>query len=122
MPWWGWLIIILVVALATGIVVWLLARKSTAAQLLDREELAKVKAEALRAELAAEKETAAKVKREAAELAKRLRANQQWYEKARRSLTKEVRDEYERLAGDPAALDAKLDELLADDAPTDPGP
>lgn len=121
MPWWGWLIIILVVALATGIVVWLLARKSTSAQLLDREELGKVKAEALRAELAAEKETVAKVKREAATLVKRLKANQQWYEKARRSLTKEARDEYERLAADPVALDRKLDELLADDSPTNPG-
>ncbi len=120
MPWWGWLIIILVVAIATGIVVWVLARKSTAAQLLDREELAKVKAETLRAELAAEKRAAAKVKEQAAELARRLRANQQWYEKARRSLTKGVRDEYERLAGDPAALDAKLAELLADEEPTNP--
>lgn len=120
MPWWGWLIIVLVVALATAIVVWVLARKTTIGAYLDREKVAKVQAETLRAELAAEKAAAEKVKKEAADLAKRLKANQEWYEKARASLDEEVRDEYERLAGDPAALDAKLDELLrADD--TDPG-
>lgn len=111
--WWAWLIIILVVAVATAIVVWLLARKSATRQLLNREGLAKVQAEGLRAELAAEQRAASEIKKHALQLDQQLRATQAWYDRARKTLTKEVQDEYERLASDPDALAAKLDELLA---------
>lgn len=120
MPWWGWLIIVAVVILATAIITWLLVRRSSAA-LEAQKERAEVQAETAAKKLEAERATREKLEQESRALVARLREIDSWYQGARDALAKEKRDAYEALATDPAALDRKLDELLRTERDTDPG-
>jgi uncharacterized protein HemX len=123
MPWWGWLIIIAVCIIATAIVVYVSLRKgSGAAHALAEAEREKAKAAAAKAEQ--EKATRIRVEQERNDLATKLKAINAWYAGAQQQISRERQSEYEKLAGDPTALDAELDRLLGagtDDEPTNPG-
>lgn len=122
MPWWGWLIIVAVVILATAIITWLLVRRSSAA-LVAQKERAEAQAETAAKKLEAERATREKLEQESRALVARLREIDSWYQDARAALAKEKRDAFEALATDPSALDRKLDELLGSNGngDTDPG-
>ena len=114
MPWWGVLIVTAVVAIAAVIITWILARRSGGA-LVDQAAIDKAQREVAEKIAAAEKSAKAAVAAERAELATKLKAINAWYQERQNELNSEVQREYEKLAGDPAALDRKLDQLLGTD-------
>jgi uncharacterized membrane protein (DUF106 family) len=111
MPWWGVLIIVAVAVIAAVIVTWILSRRSKGA-LLDQAAVAEAQRKVAEKQVAAEKAAKAKVEKQRAELAAKLKAINGWYTEQSKTLKTEVRNAYEDLAGDPAALDRKLDQLL----------
>jgi uncharacterized protein HemX len=109
--WRGWLIVVAVVAVATGIIVWLLVRKQ---QGFGRElvEAEKVKGERLAAEAKAEREAKEKIAAELQRFADENRKLQAWYNEQKDRIAKEAQDEFAKLATDPSELDRRLDSLL----------
>lgn len=69
----------------------------------------------LLARLAAKEAAYVEVEKERDKLQAKLQSIETWYETARDTLEEEVKDAYDRLATDPDAMDAKLDELLGAD-------
>lgn len=111
MPWWGVLIIAGVVAIAAVVITLILSRRGRGA-LVDQAALAEAKRKVAEKQAAAEKTAKAKVEKQRAELAAKLKSINAWYHERQGELNDEVRREYENLAGDPVALDRKLDQLL----------
>lgn len=111
MVWWGWLIVVLVVAVATGIIVWLMARKTQGGgrELVEAE---KVKGERLAAEAKAEREAKEAIAAELRRFADGNRKLVAWYNEQKEHLAKEAQDEFAKLASDPSELDRRLDSLL----------
>lgn len=124
MPWWGVLILIAVAAVIAIIVTWLIVRRSTLGLAAERDAAA-AREKTATEQFEAEKATREKLAAVSREQAKQLREIDAWYRQAKDDLTEATRDEYERLASDPGALDRKLDELLGTDPndfePTKPG-
>lgn len=114
MPWWGVLIVAAVVAIAAVIITWILARRANGA-VLDQAAVDQAQRKAAEKIAAAEKTAKATVEAERAKLAVTLKAINAWYHERQGELNEEVRREYENLAGDPVALDRKLDQLLGTD-------
>ena len=114
MPWWGVLIVAGVVALAAVVITWILSRRGKGA-LLDQAAVAEAQRKVAEKQAAAEKTAKAKVEKQRAELASKLKTINAWYQERQGRLDSEVRREYENLAGDPVALDRKLDSLLGTD-------
>jgi uncharacterized membrane protein (DUF106 family) len=110
-PWWGVLIVAAVVAIAAVIITWILSRRSKGT-LIDQAAVAEARRKVAEKQAAAEKVARAKVEKQRAELAAQLKSINAWYTDQADKLKAEVRSEYEKLAGDPAALDRKLDKLL----------
>jgi uncharacterized protein HemX len=111
MTWWGILIIIAVVAIAVGVIVYLLNRsKAMTAEALDKSAQIELETAKKRAALAAQ--VARRAEQEKKQLAARLKTINTWFLSAREQIAKEKQDEYKVLAGDPDALDSKLDALL----------
>jgi hypothetical protein len=112
-PWWGTLIIAAVAAVAAVIITWILARRGGAS--VDRAAIAEAQRKTAEEIAATEQAAKKKIEGQRADLAARLKAINAWYREQSSSMRAEVKREYETLAGDPAALDRKLDQLLADD-------
>ena len=112
MEWWGWLLFATAICVFACLLTYILARREDR-KILDRAALAESRATVAQKALEAERRAKHRIEQERQELARKLQANREWYATARKQLTKGVRDDYERLAGNPAALDRRLNELLS---------
>jgi hypothetical protein len=115
MPWWGTLLIGIACGLLAALVLWLVLRKR--AKPVDpaavRQAAATEHEKALKAMVEFERLARAKVAKEAKHLADQLKSITTWYNDRKNKISKEAQDEFNRLVGDPEALDRKLDQLLA---------
>lgn len=114
MAWWGTLIIAAVVAIAAVVITLILSRRSKGT-LIDQAAVAEAQRKVAEKQAAAEKVARRKVEQQRTELAAKLKSINAWYSEQALTLKAEVRSAYKDLAGDPDALDRKLDELLAND-------
>jgi uncharacterized protein YdaU (DUF1376 family) len=99
------------IAFVVVIVIWALRRKPAE---VDRAALADSTQKRLEEELAAEKEAHAKIAAAYKSLAEENKRIASWYTEHKERITKEAQDEFQRLSSDPAALDAKLADLLGE--------
>lgn len=124
MPWWSIFLIGAGSALVVVLILWLLIR-STKSGAIDAQ-IKESEARRLKEELEAEKKAKEAITEELKALAEEKKKIAAWYNETKAQITREAKDEYEKLATDPDTLDRKLDELLSptssrtDTTPVDP--
>lgn len=111
MPWYAWIAILTIATLATGLIVYILVRRSNdAAETLAK--VARLSIDMNQKREAADQEAKLDIQKANKELAAKLRTINTWYLTAKDQISKGKKDEYEILVGNPDALDRKLDQLL----------
>ena len=111
MAWYGWLIIVGVVAVAVAIIV---TMKTKSGATVDHNVIDEIREKLVKEELEIERQTNSRLKDINADLVKELKKINDWYKQAQETITKEAQNEFEKLASDPSALDARLNGLFKD--------
>lgn len=111
MPWYVPLIIALIVQVAFALLIWWWMKKHLPVSDV-RLAAEKSKVTRLEEEIALEKKTAAELAGELKRFSEEQKRIAVWYEQHKMALEKDAGDALQKLASDPAAIDARLDQLL----------
>ena len=111
MPGWAVLVIVVASQAISVLIVWLLVKRAFGVPSYT-EIVEKIAVKSANDRLEAEKSARAAVETANKDLAEQAKAIHMWYQERKDRIKKDAQKEYEELVGDPAALDAKLDELI----------